>query len=58
LVEGKGGKTNRNEGLHSMLRDRNARLRRRTKAYSKSVEMLKCSIAVSLKYGGRKAVCI
>jgi len=41
-----------------MLRDRNARLRRKTKAYSKSVEMLRCSIAISAKYGGRKVICI
>jgi IS1 family transposase len=44
-------------GLHSCLRDRNARLRRRTKAYSKSITMLKCSIAISAKYGGRKEIC-
>ena len=53
---GKGGLVNMNESIHSCLRDRNARLRRRTKAYSKSVMMLKCSIAISAKYGGKKIV--
>lgn len=43
---GKGGKVNRNEGLHSMLRDRLHRLRRRTKGYTKSVAMLSASIAM------------
>ena len=54
---GKGRLVNMNECIHSCLRDRNARLRRRTKAYNKSITMLKCSIAVSAKYGGRKEIC-
>ena len=37
---GKCGAVNRNEGLHSMLRGRLNRLVRRTKGYTKSVEML------------------
>ena len=51
-VAGKGGAVNRNEGTHSRLRDRLRRLQRRTKGYSKSVEMLRDSIAlVYLKLG-------
>lgn len=47
-VKGKSGKlkTNRNEGRHSILRDKLARLRRKTKAYSKSLFMLYGSIAL------------
>ena len=51
-VPGKGGEVNRNEGTHSRLRDRLRRLQRKTKGYSKSVEMLRDSIAlVYLKLG-------
>ena len=51
-VPGKGGEVNRNEGTHSRLRDRLRRLQRRTKGYSKSVAMLRDSIAlVYLKLG-------
>ena len=49
---GKGGAVNRNEGLHSRLRDRINRLHRKTKGYSKSVAMLSDSIAlVCLRLG-------
>ena len=37
---------NRNEGTHSRLRDRLRRLQRSTKGYSKSVGMLRDSIAL------------
>jgi hypothetical protein len=37
---------NRNEGVHSMLRDRLHRLRHRTEGYTKSVSMLAASIAM------------
>ncbi|KJR42895.1 insertion element protein [Candidatus Magnetoovum chiemensis] len=48
----KSGKTNRNEGIHSFLRDKLSRLRRKTKAYSKSIDMLTNSIVlVILTYG-------
>ena len=51
-VAGKGGAVNRNEGTHSRLRDRLRRLQRRTEGCSKSVEMLRDSIAlVYLKLG-------
>ena len=49
---GKGGKVNRNEGVHSMLRDRLHRLRRRTKGYTKSVSMLTASIAMICIHSG------
>jgi IS1 family transposase len=45
-VVGKGGPVNRSEGVHSMLRDRLHRLRRRTKGYTKSLSMLTASIAM------------
>ena len=45
-VVGKGLEANRNEGLHSVLRDKLNRLQRRTKGYSKSVTMLRDSIAL------------
>lgn len=45
---GKGKKTNRNETLHSLLRDRLARLKRQTKAYTRSPTMLAYSIALVL----------
>ena len=49
---GQGGEVNRNGGTHSRLRDRLNRLRRSAKGYSKSVEMLRDSIAlVYLKLG-------
>ena len=43
---GKGSEVNRNEGLHSRLRDKLNRLHRRTKGYSKSMAMLGDSIAL------------
>ena len=43
-VVGKGQETNRNEGKHSILRDRLNRLIRRTKGYSKSEEKLRGSV--------------
>ena len=43
--KGKGGEANRNGGLHSRLRDRLSRLRRKTKGYGKSAAMLRDSIA-------------
>ena len=43
---GKGGAVNRNEGLHSKLRSKLNRLVRRTKGYTKSVEMLKHLLAI------------
>ena len=43
---GKGGAVNWNEGLHSKLRSKLNRLVRRTKGYTKSVEMLKHLLAV------------
>ena len=45
-VIGKGGAVNRNEGLHSKLRSKLNRLVRRTKGYTKSVEMLKHLLAI------------
>ena len=51
-VAGKGLEANRNEGLHSVLRDKLNRLHRRTKGYSKSVTLLRDSIAlVCLRLG-------
>ena len=48
----KGGAVNRNEGLHSVWRGKLNRLARRTKGYTKSVEMLVGSIAwVALDLG-------
>ncbi len=35
------GKTNRNEGLHSFLRDKLASLRWKTKGYSKGIKSLR-----------------
>ena len=46
-VTGKGSEVNWNEGVHSVLRDKLNRLHRRTKGYSKSVTMLRDSIAWS-----------
>ena len=43
---GKGEEVNRNEGLHSRLRDKLNRLHRRTKGYSKGIAMLSDSIAL------------
>ncbi len=45
-VIGKGGAVNWNEGLHSKLRSKLNRLARRTKGYTKSVEMLKHMLAI------------
>ena len=45
---GKGGAVNRNEGLHSKLRSKLNRLVRRTKGYTKSVEMLKHLLVIAL----------
>ena len=42
---GKGSAVNRNEGMHSRLRDRLRRLQRRAKGYTKSLAMLTGSIA-------------
>ena len=51
-LAGKGGAVNRNEGIHSVLRDRLRRLQRRTKGYNKSLAMLRDSIAlVCLRQG-------
>ena len=51
-VIGKGEAVSRNEGLHSVLRDKLSRPRRRTKGYRKSVAMLRGSIAlVCLRLG-------
>ncbi len=47
-VVGKGEKVNRNEGLHSLLRDSLYRLRRRTKGPTRCVKMLKKSVALVL----------
>lgn len=49
---GKGGKVNHNEGLHSRLRDWLRRLSRKTKGYTKSVEMLRGSLALVCLYLG------
>ena len=43
---GKGGAVNWNEGLHSKLRSKLNRLTRRTKGYTKSVEMLEHMLAI------------
>ena len=45
---GKGSEVNRNEGLglHSVLRGKLNKLMRRTKGYTKSIEMLKYSVAL------------
>ena len=49
---GKGGEVNWNEGLHSRWRDKLKRLQRKTKGYSKSVALLRDSIAlVCLRLG-------
>ena len=45
-LAGKGGAVNRNEGLHSAWRGKLNRLARRTKGYTKKVEMLVCSPAL------------
>ena len=47
-VVGKGGAVNWNEGLHSWLRSKLNRLVRRTKGYTKSIEMLVYSVALLL----------
>ena len=45
-VVGKGSEVNRNEGVHSVLRGKLNRLVRRTKGYTKSVEMLVGSLSL------------
>ncbi len=40
------GKTNRNEGLHSRLRDRLKRLQRKTKGYTKNINALRYALAI------------
>ena len=45
-VARKGREANRNEGLHSVLRGKLNRLARRTKGYTKKVEMLSGSLAL------------
>ena len=45
-VIGKGGKVNRNEGIHSLLRDSLYRLRRQTKGLTRSLWMLEASVAL------------
>ena len=45
---GKGGGVNWNEGLHSWCRGRLNRRHRRMKGYTKSVAMLRCSLALVL----------
>ncbi len=48
----KGGAVNRNERRHSRLRDKLGRLQRRAKGYSKSLGMLRDSLAlVCLRLG-------
>ena len=48
-VVGKGGAVNRNEGLHSERRTRLNRLGRRTKGYTKSQDLLECSLVLILE---------
>ena len=48
-VVGKYGVVNRKDGLHSKLRSKLNRLARRTKGYTKSVEMLKHLLAIALE---------
>ncbi len=45
-IIGKGGAVNWNEGLHSVWRGKLRRLMRRTKGYTKSIEMLVYSLAL------------
>ncbi len=45
-VVGKGSEVNRNEGVHSQLRDRLRRLQRKTKGYTKGRTMLRDSVAL------------
>jgi len=44
------GKTNRNEGLHSILRDRLKRLQRKTKGYSKNKNALRYALAIVFSF--------
>ena len=53
VKNGKFKEVNRNEALYSWLRAKNERLIRKTKAYSKSLNMLKYSLAISLYYGDK-----
>lgn len=45
-VVGKGSEVNRNEGLHSVLRSKLNRLVRKTKGYTKSLDMLSGSLSM------------
>ena len=53
---GKGGPVNWNEGLHSWLRSKLNRLMRRTKGYTKSIEMLVYSVALAGQRLGAKSI--
>ena len=53
---GKGGPVNWNEGLHSLLRSKLNRLVRRTKGYTKSIEMLVYSVALVCQQLGAKSI--
>ena len=55
-VVGKGGAVNWNEGLHSVWRGKLNRLMRRTKGYTKSVEMLVYSLALVCWHGRPKFI--
>ena len=55
-VVGKGGAVNWNEGLHSVWRGQLRRLMRRTKGYTKSVEMLVYSLALVCWRGWLKSI--
>ena len=52
---GKGGAVNWNEGLHSVWRGKLNRLMRRTKGYTKSIEMLVYSLALVCWHRWRKS---
>ena len=54
-VIGKGGAVNWNEGLHSVWRGKLNRLMRRTKGYTKSIEMLVYSLALVCWHRWRKS---
>ena len=45
-MAGKGGEVNRGDGMQSRLRDKLKRLHRRTVGYSKSITMLRASLAL------------
>ncbi len=46
------GKTNRNEGLHSFLRDKLASLRRKTKGYSKGIKSFRKYLSLIFVFWG------